>query len=271
MNCVIFFIITSFANIVVDAFLPIPPKSWKNSLPSQLSLIPLSEVWDVSIDSDDSQINNKNFEPFSQLVPKLGCKSFDNNGALISSDDTNGEYKLYLATHIDDLPPIAHLTLEVFDATAITLSTTNDWSSFEKAVVGAVVEPAISMYNSYAYAVGYIEVLSGLRRRMTRIITDEGESKASDSFQWFSPLVTPDGSIVEKSHKPSTPEEIAAQSSLILVLARWLPNKDLEAAASIEIRLQPTDAKIPFSQPWLDNVERKLISLLVYIISIQKV
>lgn len=223
-----------------------------------LNLIPLSEVWDSSARYNEPKVK---CEPFSNLVPKLGSKCFDSNGELISSPgDAFSDYKLYLATDIDDLPSVTHLTLEVFDATAITLSSTSDWSAFEKAVVGAVVEPAISMYNSYANAIGYIEVLSGLRRRMTRMITDGDEQKA------LSPLVSPDGSISQLlEQKQSTTEEIAAKSSLILLLARVTLNNTLEAAASVELRLQPTDAKIPFSQPWLDNAERKLVRLFPFV------
>jgi hypothetical protein len=59
--------------------------------------------------------------------------------------------------------------------------------------------------------------------------------------------------------------KIATQSSLILVLALGTPNKDLEVAAFVEVRLQPTDAKIPFSQPWLDNLERRLVRLFPFV------
>jgi len=38
----------------------------------------------------------------------------------------------------------------------------------------------------------------------------------------------------------------------------------MEAVASVELRLQPTDAKIPFSQP-LDVVERRLVNLLPFV------
>jgi len=61
-------------------------------------------------------------------------------------------------------------------------------------------------------------------------------------------------------------------NSLVLLLAR----KDIEnmnsktenressqVIASIELRLQPCDAKIPFSIPWLDRVERKLGSVVL--------
>ena len=150
---------------------------------SWLNLVPLSEVWDSS--AGIQIVSKSKRESFSDLMPKLGCKSFDKEGALIASSNDAEGYKLYLATNIDDLPPITHLTLEVFDATAITLSSTSDWSVFEKAVVGAVVEPAISMYNSYANAVGYIEVLSGLRRRLSRVIAEGHENISINLTRWI--------------------------------------------------------------------------------------
>jgi ribosomal protein S18 acetylase RimI-like enzyme len=78
--------------------------------------------------------------------------------------------------------------------------------------------------------------------------------------------VLPDGSTNKLiTGKLSTIEEIAAQSSLILVLARDTNDGNSQAAASIELRLQPTDAKIPFSQPWLDSVERKIVRLFPFV------
>lgn len=227
-----------------------------------LNLVPLSEVWDHSSTCNENQIS------FADLVRQLDCKSIDSDGRLITSstktDDANN-YRLYLATHLDDLPPIAQLTLDVFDASAITISTTNDWSEIEKIVVGAVVQPTVSLYNSYAAAVGYTEVLSGLRKRMRNRIAFDDDSnetfatKGNDNYDWLAPLVVPENSSSSSSDTVQTSvETIAAQSSLILVLARKTDKGEIQSAASVELRLQPTDAKIPFSQPWLDKIERRL-------------
>jgi len=85
---------------------------------TSLNLVPLSDAWDAS-SCNDQQL-------FSDLVTQLGCRSLDSKGRLIQSatdnDDDANRYRLYLATHINDLPPIAQLTIDVFDATAITLS-----------------------------------------------------------------------------------------------------------------------------------------------------
>ena len=100
--------------------------------------------------------------------------------------------------------------------------------------------------------------MSGLKKCTSKLILDDNDASA-DLFSWLSPLVLPDGSIRQSSEILEEPaaEKIAAQSSLILVLVRGTPSKDLEVAASVEVRLQPTDAKIPFSEPWLDNLERR--------------
>ena len=108
-----------------------------------------------------------------------------------SDEEENKPYQLYLATDVDDLPPITQLTLDVFDATAIILSTTTDWSAFEQAMVGAVVEPVFGMYNAYAHAVAYTEVLSGLRKRMRNRISNNGNDVECD---WLALLVVPDTS-----------------------------------------------------------------------------
>ena len=243
---------------------------------SSLNLIPISEAWDTTTQEPSQQSSS-----FASLLPNLGCKSFNSEGMLIHSSDEemNKRYRLYLATNVEDLPPIAQLTIDVFDATAITLSSTStEWSAFEQAMVGIVVEPVIGMYHAYSQAVGYTEVLSGRRKRMrNRLVLnnnqnvnneEENDDEDDDCYDWLAPLVVPnDGDTVNDS--TNTLESIAARSSLILALARPIPTsttsgEEMEVVASIELRLQPTDAKIPFSQPWLDKIERKLAHALPF-------
>ena len=60
---------------------------------------------------------------------------------------------------------------------------------------------------------------------------------------------------------PVKDEKIAETSSLVLALARKNENANLggiDVLATVELRLQPTDAKIPFSYPWLDTLERNI-------------
>jgi hypothetical protein len=143
MISIILSIATSFAyaTSLTEAFSPVSQRNVPRDIRLQpihiqLNLIPLSQAWDILANSNRPETIN---------CETLGCESLDSNGALTTS--AAGDYKLYLATHVDDLPPLVELTLQVFDATAIALSSTTDW----------VVQPAISMYNSYANAVGYIE------------------------------------------------------------------------------------------------------------------
>jgi len=190
----------------------------------------------------------------------------------------NNRHHLYLATTIDDLPSITKLTLKVFDATAITLSSSlTNWTAFEQVIVGTVVSPVLDMYSSYAQAVGYTEVLSGLRRRMrNRLVNNNGEDGDivgdTERYDWLAPLIVDNNddattSTTTTTSESSSLEEIAARSSLILTLARPSDedDDDMEAVASVELRLQPTDAKISFSQPWLDVLERRLVNLLPFV------
>ena len=225
---------------------------------SSANLVPFSEAWNA--DNDGLQSSS-----FSSLLHKIGCHSLNSDGILtLFSDDENEQYRLYLTTDVDDLPPIAKLTVDVFDATAIALSSTTSWSAFEKALLGAVVEPAIGMYNAWAHVVGYTEVLSGLRRRMRNRMADT-RNGGEKNDEWFTPFVVPDNDtskIDSLNESDRTLEDIASRSSLILALARHASpdgGKEMEVVASVELRLQPTDAKIPFSQPWLDSLERRLV------------
>ena len=225
-----------------------------------LNLVPFSEAWNA--ESDGLQSSS-----FSTLLRKIGCNFLGSDGMLrLFSDDENERYRLYLATDVDDLPPIAKLTIDVFDVTAIAMSSTSSWSAMEKALLGAVIEPAIGMYNAWAHAIGYTEVLSGLRRRMRIQMTDARDD-------WLAPLVLPNDPSNNDAFNENNRalENLASRSSLILALARHhaSPNdgEEMEVVASVELRLQPTDAKIPFSQPWLDYLERRMIRSLPFLTS----
>ena len=234
------------------------------------NLIPLSQAWDASNNGQRPSM------PFATLLPKLGCRCFDSEGILIRphAEEESNPFRLYLATEFDDLSPIAQLTIDVFDVSAIALSSSSDWNALEQAVIGSVVLPAIGAYNSWAQVVGYTEVLSGLKKRMRNRMVEKGgntREKNNDEFEWLAPLVVPDSKDPsDKSVTTTTSiENIAARSSLILALARPVyssnARKEMEVVAAIELRLQPTDAKIPFSQPWLDKWERRLVRVIPYL------
>lgn len=184
------------------------------------------------------------------LVP---LHTFGSDATFLSSSDSNRAcigrtgvlrsdeavpYVLCLAEE-DDLPPISQLTIDAFGADAITLS--QNLSQFER----ALLQPGIGAFNAYTGVVAYTEVLSGLRSRM------KDRLKSVD----LNPPPVRDA---------ADAEDIAARSSLILALARQneVDQSGLDVIASVELRLQPVDGKIPFSQPWLDGLERKAAKVL---------
>lgn len=235
---------------------------------SSLNLVPFSEAWNNANNVDDGM-----HQSFSTLLHNIDCQSLDSDGILMSSIEKKKQYRLYLATDVDDLPPIAKLTLDVFDVSAIAMSSAVDWNAVEAALVGSVVAPAVGAYNAWAYSVGYTEVLSGLRSRMRNRISKIGseERKWTD---WLAPLVMPDNIDTSSNNSgDKSLQDAASRSSLILALAQTITPldssqggkvTDMEVIASIELRLQPTDAKIPFSQPWLDVIERKLVRFTMF-------
>jgi ribosomal protein S18 acetylase RimI-like enzyme len=241
---------------------------------SRLNLVPFSEAWNNANNNVDDGIMHQSF---ASLLHNINCQSLDSDGMLISSFLSNEQkkkhYRLYLATNVDDLPPIAKLTLDVFDVSAIAMSNAVDWNAIEAALVGSVVAPAVSAYNSWAYSVGYTEVLSGLRSRMRNRITNAcGEERKCND--WLAPLVPDNTDTSSYNSSNDMPlQDVASRSSLILALARTITplddnqrgkEEEIEVIASIELRLQPTDAKIPFSQPWLDVIERKLVRFTMF-------
>eukprot|EP00565_Helicotheca_tamesis_P005726 CAMPEP_0185726850 /NCGR_PEP_ID=MMETSP1171-20130828/2706_1 /TAXON_ID=374046 /ORGANISM="Helicotheca tamensis, Strain CCMP826" /LENGTH=367 /DNA_ID=CAMNT_0028395285 /DNA_START=60 /DNA_END=1166 /DNA_ORIENTATION=- len=155
-------------------------------------------------------------------------------------DNTGQDPYILCIAEEDDLPDISQLTVEAFDATAIVLG--GDLSGFEK----ALLEPSVGMWNAYTGVVAYAEVLQGLRSRM------------KDRLHKVTTILPP--RVAEEDVSASDATRIAANSSLILAMAR--PKQDgqkgIDVVATVELRLQPTDAKIPFSQPWLDSMERKI-------------
>jgi ribosomal protein S18 acetylase RimI-like enzyme len=175
----------------------------------------------------------------------------DENGEL-RSDDENGSYVVAVAEE-DDLPNISQLTINAFGADAITLGT--ELSPLEK----SLLNPGIGAFNAYSGMVAYKEVLSGLRQRMRDRLNPEN----IDELLAPPPVMNIDDVAAK---------DVAAKSSVILVLGRekevtesWGRNvnsKEIEAIATVELRLQPTDAKIPFSEPWFDRIERALAKFL---------
>ena len=137
-----------------------------------------------------------------------------------------------------DMPDTARFIIEAFGADAIALS--QDLGSLERALLA----PSVGLVNAYSSLVAYAEVYSGILSR-----TKDRKDDIS------SPQLS--GQREQKLKQ-------AERSSLILVLAKQKPMAEwnIDVIASVELRLQPTDAKIPFSLPWLDQLERSLAALL---------
>jgi ribosomal protein S18 acetylase RimI-like enzyme len=140
----------------------------------------------------------------------------------------------------EDLPDVARFVMNAFGADVISLS--QDFNRFEK----ALMKPTIGLLNAYSGIVAYAEVLSGMQSRTRDRIENPN-------------LDPPD--LSGKSREEKLKE--AARSSLVLAVGRPSHGSDwhVDVVASVELRLEPCDAKIPFSFPLLDRIERRLASL----------
>lgn len=140
----------------------------------------------------------------------------------------------------DDLPDLSRFLVDVFGADAIHLST--DVNEFEK----MLMTPAVQLVNGYSGLVAFAEVLAGLRSRLTYRLKEPNVSCPA----------------IQNLERPEK-IKVAAGSSVILVVSK--PNKEdwhSDVIGTIELRLQPADAKIPFTLPWIDRIERKLARVL---------
>jgi ribosomal protein S18 acetylase RimI-like enzyme len=162
--------------------------------------------------------------------------SIDREGGFRNDSES---YNLCLVEE-NDLPDLSRFIIQAFGADTIRLS--SDTNSFER----LLMQPAVEMVNGYSGIIAFAEVFSGLRSRMkNRMVTD------------VSPPTLEGLSRSEKL-------DIAASTSVVLALAKKRENSDneIDVIGTVELRLQPCDAKIPFSLPWLDRVERRLASVI---------
>jgi ribosomal protein S18 acetylase RimI-like enzyme len=160
------------------------------------------------------------------------CDDTSNNGA---------RYELGVVEE-QDLPQLCKFVVATFGADAISLST--DMNSLER----MLLNPAAEFLNGYSNLVAFAEVYSGTRQRISDRISNV--NILPPRLDGLSPA--------EKIAK-------AENDSLILILASKKddrPNAEQDIIATIELRLQPCDAKIPFSIPWLDRVERRMGSMI---------
>jgi ribosomal protein S18 acetylase RimI-like enzyme len=158
----------------------------------------------------------------------------DKNGVF----QANGESYILCIAEETDMPDTAQFITEVFGADVISLS--QDLNSLER----ALLQPGVGLLNAYSGLVAFAEVFAGIQSRTKDRRGDLAPPHLS-------------GSRDDKLKK-------AERSSLILVAAKRRSDSDwhIDVIASVELRLQPTDAKIPFSLPLLDRAERRLASWL---------
>lgn len=200
----------------------------KSFSPSGLHLVPIASFSDPTkrtfLDAPES---------FRTCIDKQGK---------VRSDSDNGEPFVLSVAVEDDLPGISQLTINAFGADAISLG--KHLSPIEL----ALMSPGVDAFNAYSNVVAYTEVLSGLRQRMRNKI---GEGVKMEDLLVGPPVM---------SINDTEAESVAAKSSVILALGRRKEGSstEIEAIATVELRLQPTDAKIPFSEPWFDKIERSL-------------
>ena len=163
------------------------------------------------------------------------------------SGDDSGRYELGLVEE-EELPYLCKFVVTAFGAEAIQLS--SDINSFER----MLLNPAAEFLNGYSGLVAFAEVFSGTKQRL------------ADRFRKNPSLVHISAPALKGLSREERIRKVERES-LVLVLARPTNDADdtniksIEVIASIELRLQPCDAKIPFSIPWLDRVERRIGSL----------
>lgn len=200
--------------------------------PSCLHLVPIASFADPTkrtfLDAPDS---------FRTCIDKQGQ---------VRSDSDSGTSFILSVAQEDDLPGISQLTINAFGADAISLS--KNLSPLEL----ALMSPGVGAFNAYSGLVAYTEVLSGLRQRMRNKI---GEGVEMEDLLAGPPVM---------NINDTEAEGVAAKSSVILALGRRKEGSstEIEAIATVELRLQPTDAKIPFSEPWFDKIERSVAKAL---------
>lgn len=165
----------------------------------------------------------------------------------------------------DDLPELSQFIVRAFGADMINLS--QDFSAAEQ----FLLQPISGFLNGYSEITAYAEVLNGLRQRL--------QSRLEH------PNVDPPPFLGMEELGPNKQQQeqqarAAEQTSLVFVLAKQktqpvvvgggsISNEDEEQqqqqqheiVASVELRLVPTDGKIPFTLPWLDRLERRLASI----------
>ena len=174
----------------------------------------------------------------------------DDKGYFSAKNDNASCYELGLIEE-EELPDLCKFVVTTFGADAISLST--DINAFER----MLLNPAAEFLNGYSGLVAFAEVFSGTKQRVADRLREHPS---------MVDISAPDLKGLSREERIRKAE----QNSLVLILARQTTDTgdnrsssaNIEVIASIELRLQPCDAKIPFSIPWLDRVERRIGSFI---------
>mmetsp|Transcript_46871 Transcript_46871/g.135073 ORF Transcript_46871/g.135073 Transcript_46871/m.135073 type:complete len:331 (-) Transcript_46871:404-1396(-) len=215
------------------------------ALPLSSAFLPhlKSARWDISpISRTCCDFTSLNLVPLSRLnneavfLAEYEKLCIDQNGKLKGQE----EFVLGLVEE-DEIADLSRFVVAAFGADAIRLS--QDINAFER----MLMSPAAELLNGYSNIVAFAEVFSGTKQRLTSRLQRMNLSP---------PMV--------RGLDPKDAIEVAEKDSLVLAIARPTQGTESksEIIASIEVRLQPCDAKIPFSLPWLDKVERRLASVI---------
>jgi len=197
--------------------------------------------------SDSQNRMSLNLVPLSKFAELSAFFSDPDSRLCIDQDGTftadNGDiYQLCLAEE-EDLPDLSRFIVASFGADAIRLS--QDLNAFER----MLMKPAAELLNGYSGIVAFAEVLSGLRQRLNLRLS-------SSEMNISAPAIK--GLTRDEKLKASS------QDSIVLALAKKHDGNDwhIDVIASVELRLEICDAKIPFTLPWLDRIERRAASLI---------
>lgn len=182
----------------------------------------------------------------------VGAKNNKNNCTTVFRLPDDCE--VYVVDSYDDLPSLSRFVVEVFGADAIRLS--GDVGAFER----ALLSPATEFLNAYSGLIVYGEVLAGNKARLQ--VRFELASSSSDRHRPSGGgMGILDAPPLTKDMSRDNQMQLAERTSIVLVVVKTSnvdEGKDKNIVATVELRLQPCDAKIPFALPWLDRVERKL-------------
>jgi ribosomal protein S18 acetylase RimI-like enzyme len=167
-----------------------------------------------------------------------GC--IQSTGRFVPEDDGD-VYELGLVEE-KDIIDLSRFIVQVFGGDAIRIS--QDTNAFER----MLMTPAVELVNGYSGIIAFAEVLMGLRQRLAFRFRDDPNNNNISLPNWK-----------HLSNEEQT--QMAAQTSLVLILAKPIysgGSENVDIIASIELQLQPCDAKIPFTWPWIDRIERLL-------------